>query len=99
MVQADTSIGVTEVGLERATAKLAKGAGITLGGSVMGRSLEASVHIAVARLLGPEGFGLYAIGWTMLRVFGSLAKVGLTSGVIRYASMHRTDDSPSSSRP
>lgn len=94
MARLDTSSGVTEVGLERATAKLAKGAGITLGGNIVGRSLHALVQIAVARLLGPEGFGIYAIGWTVLRIFGSLAQVGLNSGVIRYASMHRMDDSP-----
>jgi O-antigen/teichoic acid export membrane protein len=75
-------------------AKLAKGAGITLAGKLTGRFVHTLGQIAIARLLGPESFGLYAIGWTLLNMIGLISPLGLDHGVIRYASRYwRTNSS------
>ncbi len=67
-------------------ANLAKGAGITLFGRISGRGTHILGQVALARLLGPETFGLYAIGWTILRIAALVAPLGLEHGVIRYGS-------------
>ena len=72
--------------------RLAAGAGISLAGKLVGRGLHVVGQIVLARLLGPAGFGLYAIGWTLLRIGGVIAPMGLDRGVIRYAPRYwRTD--------
>lgn len=73
--------------------RLAKGAGISLVGVGLGRGLDFVKQIAMARLLGPEAFGLYAIGWNFLRIIGILIPLGLHNGVVHFATAHwRTED-------
>lgn len=64
--------------------KLASGAGISLIGRVAGRVFFVISEIILARFLGPAAFGLYAIGWTLLRLVGLAAPLGLHNGVIRF---------------
>jgi O-antigen/teichoic acid export membrane protein len=68
--------------------RLAKGLGISLVGKIAGRGLHVLGQVALARFLGPEAFGLYAIGWTILRMAGLVSPLGLNRGVIRYASLY-----------
>lgn len=72
--------------------RLAKGAGISIVGVGIGRGLDFAKQIAMARLLGPELFGLYAIGWNFLRIVGVLAPLGLHSGVIHFATQYWRKD-------
>lgn len=65
---------------------LAKGASISFVGKVGGRLIFAVSQIILARILGPNLFGLYALGWATLRLVGAIAPLGLNSGVIRYGS-------------
>ncbi|MGH9379031.1 MAG: lipopolysaccharide biosynthesis protein [Thermoanaerobaculia bacterium] len=65
-------------------ARLAKGAGVLLGGRLVGRGLSFGVQIVLGRLLGPALFGLYAIGWNIFLLLGLLASLGLEHGVVRY---------------
>lgn len=74
-------------------AKLATGAGVTLVGRMAGRAMDVLGQVTLARLLGPEAFGLYAIGWTIVRMAGLLSSLGLDKGVIRYASRYWHMDS------
>jgi len=66
---------------------LAKGTGIALPGQVIGRVLTFGGHVLLARLLGPEVFGLYALGWTLLKVGTLAAAFGLPVGVVRLGSI------------
>jgi len=68
--------------------RLAGGAMITLVGRVAGRGLHLLNQVALARLLGPDQFGLYAIGWTVLQMASLIAPLGLHQGVIRYGSQY-----------
>lgn len=66
-------------------ARLAKGAGVLLGGRLLGRGISFAVQIVLGRLLGPALFGLYAIGWNVFLLLGLTASLGLEHGVVRYA--------------
>ena len=76
--------GSRESGADPHVATLATGAGTSLVGKVTGRALHVLTLVVLARLLGPAGFGLYAVGWTVLRLTGLIAALGLNSGVIRF---------------
>lgn len=65
--------------------QLAKGASISFAGRFIGRGLQVLSQIFLARLLGPTQYGMYAIGWTLLRSGSVLAPLGLNYGVIRFA--------------
>ncbi|MCI0579488.1 MAG: oligosaccharide flippase family protein, partial [Chloroflexi bacterium] len=71
---------------------LAAGAGVALTGTLVGRSIDVVRQVAVARLLGPEAFGLYAIGWTVLRIVGVLATLGMHNGAIHYGTSYQDKD-------
>lgn len=71
--------------------KLASGAGISLIGRVAGRVFFVISEIILARFLGPAAFGLYAIGWTLLRLVGLAAPLGLHNGIIRFGALYWPD--------
>lgn len=72
--------------------KLAAGAGVALGGKVLGRGVRLMVDVVLARVLGPVGFGLYAIGWTITRIITLVTPLGLNIGVIRYGAKYWKKD-------
>lgn len=71
---------------------LAKGASISLVGKVFGRGFNVLGQIFLARVLGPESFGLYAIGWTILRLAQTVIPLGLDNGVIHFSSRYKSSD-------
>ena len=79
---------------EADVAKLAAGAGVALGGKIAGRGVRLLGDVAMARLLGPLGFGLYAIGWTISRIVTLVTPLGLNIGVIRYGARYWKKDVP-----
>ena len=68
--------------------KLARGVFVNLSGKAFGRSAHVIGQMILARLVGPFDFGLYGIGWNILRIAGILAVLGLDSGVIHFASRY-----------
>lgn len=74
--------------------RMATGAGISLFGVGLGRGLDFIKQIAMARLLGPDAFGLYAIGWNILRIIGILAPLGLHNGVVHFGTPFWRKDNP-----
>ena len=70
--------------------KLATGAGIALIGRIAGRGIHLVNQAAMARLLGPAAYGIFAIGWTILRIGSLFTALGLDNGVVRFgAKFHR----------
>ena len=65
--------------------KLAKGTLVSLVGKVIATPLRFFVPILLARWLGPDAFGLYAIGWTILGIVEAIAPLGLDQGVVRFS--------------
>jgi len=68
---------------------IAKGAGLSLSGKILGRGLQVIAQIVLARTLGPLSYGLYAIGWTVLRIVSLLAPLGLDRAVLRFGAQSK----------
>lgn len=68
--------------------RLASGASISVVGKFIGRGTQAVTQIALARILGVEVFGLYAIGWSFLRISSVVAPLGLDQGIMRFGSRY-----------
>lgn len=61
-------------------------------GRVFGRGIGYIAQIVLARVLAPEGFGLFAIGWTILRLFSITGHLGLDFGVITFGARYWQKD-------
>lgn len=78
------SAGVSPEEARGLALRLGSGTGISLFGKLGGRLAYAVGQILIARLLGPSEFGLYAVGWTIVRLAGVVAPAGLDQSVVRY---------------
>lgn len=72
--------------------KVAKGAGISFIGSIIGRFLWFACQVIIARFFGAEVFGLYVLGLVVLKVAALLSRAGLHSGAMRFVSIYRKTD-------
>jgi O-antigen/teichoic acid export membrane protein len=72
---------------------LATGAGIGLTGAIAARALNMISQVLMARLLGAAAFGLYAIGWTLVRILGSVGTLGHEAGIIYFGANYRREPS------
>lgn len=63
---------------------LAKGASVSLTGGMTARGLNMVAQVLMARFLGTAAFGLYAIGWTLVRLLQEVATLGLEAGVTYF---------------
>ena len=68
--------------------QIAKGAGTAFIGIVIGKLLYLGFHILTGRVLGPAGYGLYALGISVTAIARCIATLGLNQGVIRFCSMY-----------
>jgi len=75
--------GPETAGGQEAVTQLARGVSINLPVRFIGRALSLAVQALLARLLGPEAFGRYAVGWNLLRLVESLGPLGVDKAVIR----------------
>lgn len=60
-------------------------------GRVTGRALQFVFQIVLGRALGPAGFGLYTLGFTVIDVLKQFSLLGLQNGVVRFGSIHIED--------
>ncbi len=82
-------LGIAELSDDQA--RLAHQAAISLGGSLTGRGLNFLTYAVLARLLGPASLGLYAIDMALLQMFEGVARLGMSSGVVRLGTKYRRD--------
>jgi O-antigen/teichoic acid export membrane protein len=75
----------------QATKTLASGASLMFGGRAAGKLLQAIAQVVLARLLGPELFGLYAVGWTIISLIPWFGALGLDRTVIRFGAPYRAE--------
>jgi O-antigen/teichoic acid export membrane protein len=75
--------------LERLTKRIAKGGGITLVGSGFGKVVQFGLHILLGRVLGASGYGLYALGFSVLRLASQISILGLQNGIVRFVSIYK----------
>lgn len=85
--------GVAEdVGTSGDAGILATGASVSLSGGMAARGLGMITQVLMARLLGAANFGLYAIGWTLIRVLETVNTLGLASGVIYFGANYERNN-------
>ena len=72
---------------EKELAKIAKGAGITYLGKIIGSGLQYVYVIVIARVLGVESFGLFVLGLTIINFAELMSRLGLDSGIVRYVAI------------
>jgi len=73
--------------------KITKGAGITLGGNIAGKTLLFFYTLFLAKVLGVESLGYYFLGITVTRLLTIVSTLGLDTGVVRYVAIYKgTDD-------
>lgn len=77
---------------DKVVGRLGAGTGITLGGRVLGRGLHLVTQVLLARILPIHAFGLFAIGFTILRMVSLIAPMGLQNGVIYLGIRNRDAD-------
>ncbi|MBU0510168.1 MAG: oligosaccharide flippase family protein [Chloroflexi bacterium] len=68
--------------------KFIRGSGTATTGRILGRGIGYIAQIILARILTPDGFGLFAIGWTTLRLFAIAGHLGLDFGIIHFGSRY-----------
>src|SRR3972149_2223011 len=71
--------------------KVAKVTGTTLIGSIVGGGFNFLSQIMIARVLGVEAFGLYALGYAAVRICEIIAKLGLSTGGMRFVSIYKDE--------
>ena len=74
--------------------RLASQTGISLGGSLVGRGLNFLGYALLARILNPVDFGLYAVAMAVLQILETVARLGLSNGIMRLGSKHTRGVSP-----
>ncbi len=52
--------------------------------TLIARGCYLALQVVLARTLGPERFGLYAIGWTVAGLAGTLAPLGMPQAMLRF---------------
>ncbi len=75
--------------LNESLRKIAKGAGIVLIGTLIGRAFGYGSRIVIARFLGVSDYGLISLGFAALTIATALAAIGLPAGVTRYISFYK----------
>ena len=68
---------------------IAKGAGLFFIGSIIGTGLRYFFELIVARNLGPELFGLFFLGLSVLKITEIISTLGLHRGALRYIALFK----------
>lgn len=72
--------------------QLARGVAVNLTGKAFGRSAFIVGQILLARVLGPNQFGVYGIGWNILRIASIISAIGIDSGIVHFAARYWEED-------
>lgn len=79
---------------EKDIKKAAKGTGTNLIGNFVGKGLFFLSQLIIARFLGAEMFGIYALGFAAVKICDIFARLGLNFGGMRFVSIYK-DHNPS----
>ena len=69
--------------------KLAKNAGISGVGGIIGNAIAYTSNVLVTRRIGLAPFGVYVLASTILRIVGIFSVLGLDWGLIRFISLYQ----------
>lgn len=63
---------------------IAKGGAFVLLGSLAGKGIKFVTEVVLGRTLGPDGYGLYALGLSVLMILRHFSSLGFKTGVVRF---------------
>ncbi|MEI8031767.1 MAG: oligosaccharide flippase family protein [Chlorobiaceae bacterium] len=66
-------------------------AGVSFAGFLFGQATRFAFNLLVARLLGLDALGIYAIAVAVIQIAEVLALLGLDSGLLRFINLHNGD--------
>jgi len=78
--------------LQAEISSIAKGAGISFTGTLIGVGLKYIFELSVARSLGAEFFGIFFLGFSIFKILERVTTLGLNNGVLRYVSLYRGEN-------
>jgi O-antigen/teichoic acid export membrane protein len=73
-------------------AEIFKGSTIAFTGTLAGYGLNYLFKLISGRYLGPSGFGVLAVGISIMTVFANLSVVGLNEGITRFIPFYKTKE-------
>jgi O-antigen/teichoic acid export membrane protein len=73
-------------------ARLARGAAAAFVINVAGAGLGFAVHLVLARVLGIEGYGVYAYVFAWVNLLGTLGTLGFQNTVLRFVGAYRAQE-------
>jgi len=85
------NIQSSEFSFDQALVRIAGGSALLFAGTILGLGLNYIYAIVLARMLGPEQFGLYALGLGCFNLLAFTALAGLDSAVLRFIPGLRTN--------
>lgn len=83
---------------DSALARVGKGAGVVLVGLLVGTSLEYVVRIILARVLGPDTYGLFELGYSVILFLSTASLLGMGTSLVRYVAFYLGKNDPASAK-
>ena len=79
-------------------AKVAREGGLAFGAGIFSKGVGFVFQVLLARFLGPSGYGLYVLGWTVTNYVQPIILLGLPDGLVRFIPGYLADDRPGAIR-
>src|SRR2546425_4011902 len=86
------------VGDSEVARRSASGSLILFGGNIVSNGISAITVLVIARLLGPAGYGAYALLLVVPALLQSFVGLGINTGITRYAALHLSKGEPEVAR-
>ncbi len=74
--------------ISKSLTTLAKGSIIVFIGIFLSKFLTYAYRVIIARGFGPESYGLFSLALIIATLFSTVASLGLSEGILRYASLY-----------
>lgn len=99
-VSDDESESVSETGESTSSIleKVARDGGLAFGAGIFSKGIGFVFQVLLARFLGPSGYGLYVLGWTVTNYVQPVILLGLPDGLVRFVPEYLADDRSSAIR-
>jgi O-antigen/teichoic acid export membrane protein len=78
--------------------KVARDGGLAFGAGIFSKGIGFVFQVLLARFLGPSGYGLYVLGWTVTNYVQPIILLGFPDGLVRFVPEYLADDRHSAIR-
>lgn len=71
---------------------IVRNSALIAGGAILGNICSLLFRLIIARVYGPDGFGVFSIGFMLVSVITTIALFGLPAGVTKFVSEYRSQE-------